>query len=85
MQQFFENGTVGSCIEYIPREADFKGPLLHVAQSDGSKKNTYLIIINPAYALENTTLHIISYSSWYVFYTRTNCTIFKKLLHEKHL
>jgi hypothetical protein len=61
------------------READLKDSLLHVAQSDGSKKNTYLIIINPAYTLKNTTLHIISYSSWYVFYTRTNCILFKQI------
>ena len=67
------------------READFKDPLLHVAQSDGSKKNRYLIIINPAYVLKNITHHIVNYSSWYVFYARTNCTLFKKLLHEKHL
>ena len=50
------------------RKADFKDPLLHVVQTDGSRKNIYLIIINPAYALQNSTLHIINYSSCHVFY-----------------
>jgi hypothetical protein len=38
------------------QETDFKGPLLYVVQTDGSKKHIYLIIINPAYALQNSTL-----------------------------
>jgi len=42
--------------------------------------NTDLIIINPAYALKNTTHHIVSYSSWLV------CILYKNQLpFSKHL